>query len=66
LYVFNQDCVLFLQASAQRFPVVQAKFNAVYNTVTRSNNNEWLRRKLFEGTLQLSSVCQSTPPASAF
>lgn len=30
--------------------LLQAKFNAVYNTVTRSNNNEWLRRKLFEGT----------------
>ena len=28
---------------------VQAKFNAVYNTTTRSNNNDWLRRKLLEG-----------------
>eukprot|EP00892_Ulva_mutabilis_P003929 jgi/Ulvmu1/1908/UM012_0067.1 len=27
---------------------LQAKFNAVYGTVTRSNNNDWLRRKLFE------------------
>lgn len=27
---------------------LQAKFNAVYDTTTRSNNNEWLRRKLLE------------------
>ena len=32
---------------------LQAKFNAVYNTVTRSNNNDWLRRKLLEGTRRL-------------
>lgn len=27
---------------------LQAKFRAVYNSVTHSNNNNWLRRKLFE------------------
>lgn len=27
---------------------LQAKFRAVYNSVTNSNNNNWLRRKLFE------------------
>lgn len=40
---------------------LQSKFKLVYGTATHSNNNEWLRRKLFEaiGALPIKVPCKA-------
>lgn len=46
---------------------LQARFKAVYGTTTHSNNNDWLRRKLFEaiGAAPMKAAVKSKPRKAA-
>ncbi|KAL6777060.1 hypothetical protein ACKKBF_B20065 [Auxenochlorella protothecoides x Auxenochlorella symbiontica] len=46
---------------------LQARFKAVYGTTTHSNNNDWLRRKLYEaiGAAPMKAAVKSKPRKAA-